>query len=160
MRCNAFVYHTSCSTLHSYHSGFIAGKSEKDSAYIYVYIYKYTTRGNENVQQFDTTIQHHLFSLPLSLYIVIVYHTSLLRPRSCLDIVKLHFQHCHYVKHVATADKLNNETEAELIGLCGCTLYFHSIPFSLTKICLFKLIYISLISLAAVHIPFQSNENS
>lgn len=27
---------------------------------------------------------------------------------SCLDIVKPHFQHCHYVKHVAEADKSNN----------------------------------------------------
>lgn len=27
---------------------------------------------------------------------------------SCLDIVKLHFQYRHYVKHVAEADKSNN----------------------------------------------------
>lgn len=27
---------------------------------------------------------------------------------SCLDIVKPHFQHRHYVKHVAEADKSNN----------------------------------------------------
>lgn len=27
---------------------------------------------------------------------------------SCLDIVKPHFQHHHYVKHVAEADKSNN----------------------------------------------------
>lgn len=31
---------------------------------------------------------------------------------SCLDIVKLHFQHRHYVKHVAEADKSNNGLDA------------------------------------------------
>lgn len=107
----------------------------------------------------SSSLLHPCYWCCTSLYYTIALLFTTTSTRSCLDIVKLHFQHCHYVKHVATADKLNNETEAELIGLCGCTLYFHSIPFSLTKICLFKLIYISLISLA-VHIVFQSNENS